>query len=155
MDVRNRDRSRYSFGCNALQSPKTALKAFTLVEVALTLGIVTFALIAIFSLISVSLKNSRDANVRQGLTLALDQTISSYQGQNFTNALAMVQAQTNFYFDSGGTSAREFHRRLFQVGGDQCRHRRRRDELSGSPATQNNMAQSGPDLDQLHGLLDS
>lgn len=77
-------------------------RAFTLVEVVLAIGVVAFGLIAILGLMSVSLRNSREANVREGLTMVLDRMNSVYQGQNFTNSLAVSQTSTNYYFDNSG-----------------------------------------------------
>ena len=75
-------------------------KAFTLVEVVVAIGVVVFGLIAIFGLMNLSLKNSREANLRQGLTLVIDQVNSYYQSQAFTNALNEVPA-TNFFDNVG------------------------------------------------------
>ena len=79
--------------------------AFTLVEVVVAIGIVVFGLVAIFALMNLSLKNSRDANLRQGLTLVIDQVNSYYQSQSFvspavSNLLAGVS--TNLFFDNVG-----------------------------------------------------
>jgi uncharacterized protein (TIGR02598 family) len=71
-------------------------RAFTLVEVALALAVVSFALIALLGLVSVSLQSSRDANHDTEIALASEYALSNLTTNSFAS-LATLGPATNFF----------------------------------------------------------
>ncbi len=76
-------------------------QAFTLVEVAIALAVVSFALIALIGLISVSLQSSKSANHDTEIALASQYALSTLCTNSFAN-LVNLQPVTN-YFDYQGS----------------------------------------------------
>jgi len=79
-------------------------RAFTLVEVALSLGIVAFALTAVVSLLSVSLDADRAARDDTLLAEIARSTVSELRSVPFADALKRVQEQPTLYFDAEGAA---------------------------------------------------
>ncbi len=74
--------------------------AFTLVEIALALAVISFALLALLGLISVSLQASKNANHDTQIALASEYALSLLTSQPYAT-LAGASATTN-YFDYQG-----------------------------------------------------
>jgi uncharacterized protein (TIGR02598 family) len=72
--------------------------AFSLVEIVLAIGIVSFALMAMLGLVSVSLQSDRSSASDTDLAALSQQVISTLRSQPFTNL-----SGTNFFFDSDGS----------------------------------------------------
>jgi uncharacterized protein (TIGR02598 family) len=82
------------------------LRAFSLIEVTITIGIVVFALMSIFSLISVSMNSSAEASTDTALALATKTICADLSRQSYRavlyNAKNYTGASPSYYFDSDG-----------------------------------------------------
>jgi uncharacterized protein (TIGR02598 family) len=78
--------------------------AFTLVEIALALAVVSFALIALLGLVSVSLQSSRDANHDTEIALASEYALSSLTTNSFASLATMAPTTTFFDFQGAPTT---------------------------------------------------
>jgi len=80
------------------QSRSGRRAGFTLVEIALTIGILAFSLVAIMGLLPIGLKASRQS-IEQSLALEMSQTVRAYLSSLPYSALP---ATGSFYFDEEG-----------------------------------------------------
>ena len=85
--------------------------AFSLAEVLLALGVVSFALVALMSLLPVGLKSFRQADITMTEAQIAQSLVNQFQLAGFTNAVAMRTSTYNFTRDghpvsgSNGSSA--------------------------------------------------
>jgi uncharacterized protein (TIGR02598 family) len=77
--------------------------AFSLVEVVIAIGIISFALLTILSLMVSSLKSDRNATDDTVLPAMADATLAYLRSYYATNALPTSAVTNNFYFNSAGT----------------------------------------------------
>lgn len=80
--------------------PGAGRRAFTLVEVAVALAVISFALIGMLGLILISLNSSKDASHDTEIALASEYSLSMLTTNTYAN-LADLAPCTN-YFDSQG-----------------------------------------------------
>ena len=89
----------------AYGSPRR-LRAFSLIEVTITIGIVVFALMSIFSLISVSMNSSAEASTDTALALATKTICADLSRQTYRAVLASPKLYSgtspSYYFDYDG-----------------------------------------------------
>lgn len=79
--------------------------AFSLVEVVLAMGVISFAIVGMFGLISVGFSAAKKAAVDTNLSLINSQALAALRSDtNMTSAKLGVQASTptNIYFDAAG-----------------------------------------------------
>jgi uncharacterized protein (TIGR02598 family) len=79
-------------------------KAFTLVEIAIALAVVSFALLALLGLISVSLQSSRNASQDTEIALASEYALSTLTTNTYAN-LATTPPTTNYFDFQGAPTA--------------------------------------------------
>jgi uncharacterized protein (TIGR02598 family) len=81
-------------------------RGFTLVEVVMALAIFSFAIIALFGLMSAGLRNSRESGADLALGLMTQTAISTLNAEGFTaakqNASYGDATTPDFFFDSDG-----------------------------------------------------
>lgn len=92
-------------------------KAFTLVEVALAIGIVSFALLPILGTLSVGLATIHDAKTDTARTQVIAQ-ISSTVLQTPFERIAAFASNSPFYFDHSGRQLETFQGSLFSASLD-------------------------------------
>jgi uncharacterized protein (TIGR02598 family) len=78
--------------------------AFTLVEVVLALGVITFGLVVILALIPVSIHSSKQSSEDMALSLMTQSTIADLHKQGLTTLAALVPTSgtISYYFDANG-----------------------------------------------------
>jgi len=89
-------------------SPGTAFmprKGFSLVEVVLALGVCSFALVSLMSLMPVSLDSARNALEITRIAKAFQQVTADLTQSKFTNVAAMSTATNYFDYDGNPTNA--------------------------------------------------
>jgi uncharacterized protein (TIGR02598 family) len=86
------------------REPQRCGSGFALVEIAIAIGIMAFALVAILSLLSVGLKAGRDATDDTVITTMATAVIGQLRATNRSVAqlTALNGTATNYYFDSSG-----------------------------------------------------
>lgn len=81
-------------------------RGFTLIEVVMALAIFSFAIIALFGLMSAGLRNSRESGTDLALGLMSQTAIASLNAEGFTSASQNPSysdtTSTDFFFDSDG-----------------------------------------------------
>jgi len=81
--------------------------AFSLIEVVIALGVITFAITAITGLLSVALKSSRASTDETLVASFAGDIMSDLRRRQFTNAWNSLQAGSNVFFDGSGRPINE------------------------------------------------
>ena len=90
-------------------------RAFSLVEIVLALGIISFGCVAIFGLLSVTATVNRRSSDETAIATMSRQVISSIKQQEFSTVQAsLVGATTNLFFDQSGTLLPSSESALYQ-----------------------------------------
>jgi len=76
--------------------------AFSLIEVVIALGVITFAITAITGLLSVALKSSRASTDETLVASFAGDIMSDLRRRQFTSAWNSLQAGSNVFFDGSG-----------------------------------------------------
>lgn len=77
-------------------------RGFALVEIAIAIGIMAFALVGILSLLSVGMKTGRESTDDTVIATMATAVISQLRATNPSSATLASLATTNFYFDGNG-----------------------------------------------------
>lgn len=94
-------------GCRFLSRELRGKFAFSLVEVVIAVGLVSFALLALVGLLTVGLKSSRESAEDTILSLCTETTQALVRAEGFSQvsanaAYAPGDTTPDFFFDSGG-----------------------------------------------------
>ena len=103
------NRERFKF-----RSPQTSAEAFSLVEIALSLGIVSFAFVGIFSLLPAGMTSFRQA-IDTTMMSQIVQRVANEEQQTDFATLTGGQTQRNRYFDDQGNEVPEAGASVYSV----------------------------------------
>lgn len=81
---------------------QTSVRAFSLIEVMLAVGLMAFVLTAILGLVALAVRGTKNADMDARLAVLTSRISSGYQSRGYSAALAAVSTNGTTYYDFYG-----------------------------------------------------